>query len=384
MELKPQFKEFMASIRPTDPQKENWRSSSTILRNRLKADDDLKGIVVSTFLQGSVRRSTAVRPLGDKRPDVDIVVVTTLDRETESARDAMDRFVPFLDRWYKDKWRPQGRSFGIEMSLVDMDLVITALPSDENSRDFMARLYRSDAVQTLDTVEDVRSWRLNEEWHPSQPNAFGLNVNEVQIADAPRDRWQPNPLWLPDRDVDGWGRTHPLAQIQWTAAKNRANDGNYVDIVRAIKWWRQTNQDSLPKYPKGYPLEHMIGQVLKDGTTSIAQGLVQVFEAMRDEWAYHLILGTKPFLPDHGVPEHDVLKRLDLEHFKAFHKAASDAAETAREALESDDAQESANLWRGLLGLRFPLPGPQGGDRSKSGFTTPAQAAVPSTTGRFA
>lgn len=56
MELRPQFKEFLASIRPTDPQKENWRTGSTTLRSRLKQDDELKGIVVSTFLQGSVRR----------------------------------------------------------------------------------------------------------------------------------------------------------------------------------------------------------------------------------------------------------------------------------------------------------------------------------------
>ncbi len=383
MELRPQFKEFLAGIRPTEPQKENWRTGSTTLRNRLKQDDELKGIVVSTFLQGSVRRSTAVRPLGDKRPDVDIVVVTTIDRHTESARDAMDRFIPFLDKWYKGKWRPQGRSFGIEMSLIDMDLVITALPSDRTSRDFMARLYRSQAVETLDTLEETRNWRLNEDWRPSMPSAFGVE-QAVQVADAPREQWQPNPLWLPDRDVDGWGRTHPLAQIQWTAAKNRANDGNYVDIVRAMKWWRQTNSDALPKYPKGYPLEHMIGHVLQDGTGSIAQGLVQVFEAMRDEWAFLAAAGSKPRLPDHGVPEHDVLKRLDVADFKAFHKAASDAAQTAREALGSQDAQASADLWRELLGPRFPSPGPQGGDRSRTGFTAPAQAAVPPATGRFA
>jgi hypothetical protein len=384
MELKPQFRDFLASIRPTDAQKENWRSSSSTLRNRLQQDDDLKGIVVSTFLQGSVRRSTAVRPLGDKRPDVDIVVVTNLDSHIESARDAMDRFEPFLEKWYPGKWRPQGRSFGIEMSLVDMDLVITALPSGQNSRDFMTRLYRSQAVETLDTLEEARNWRLNEDWRPSAPSIFGSSTPEVQLTDAPRDKWQPNPLWLPDRDVNGWGRTHPLAQIQWTAAKNRANDGNYVDLVRAIKWWRQTNSDSLPKYPKGYPLEHMIGQVLHDGTNSIAQGLVQVFEMMRDTWAFYAASGTKPRLADHGVPEHDVLKRLDTADFRAFHTAASDAADTAREALGSDDAQESATLWRQLLGTRFPTPGPQGGDRARSGFTTPAQVAVPSTTSRFA
>lgn len=384
MELKPQFKEFLASIRPTEAQKENWRTSSSTLRDRLRQDDKLKNIVVSSFLQGSVRRSTAVRPLGDKRPDVDIVVVTNIDSNVESARDAMDRFIPFLDKWYPGKWRPQGRSFGIEMSLVDMDLVITAMPADRESRAFMERLYRSHAVETLATLEESRDWRLNEDWRLAQPNAFGEPVFGVLLEDAPREKWQPNPLWLPDREVDGWGRTHPLAQIQWTAAKNRANDGNYVDIVRAVKWWRQTNSDDLPKYPKGYPLEHMVGHVLNDGAVSIAQGLVQVFEAMRDHWAHLAATGTKPVLSDHGVPEHDVLRRLDAADFKAFHSAASNAAGIARVALECEDAQECAELWRKLLGSRFPLPGPQGGDRSRAGFTTPQKPAEPRTTGRFA
>ena len=326
-------------------------------RGRAGRDDHLNAIRLaegrSRFLHG--RRRTAwtvdmdgfgrcrerhhdrqrVGDIGDKRPDVDIVVVTNIDSTTESARDAMDRFIPFLEKWYPGKWRPQGRSFGIEMSLVDMDLVITALPTDQNSRDFMTRLYRSQAVETLDTLEEARSWRLNEDWRPFVPSPFGDSRQIIELADAPREKWQPNPLWLPDRDADGWGRTHPLAQIQWTAAKNRANDGNYVDIVRAIKWWRQTNSDSLPKYPKGYPLEHMIGHVLQDGTTSMAQGVVQVFESMRDNWALLAAASMKPRLSDHGVPEHDVLKRLDVDDFKAFHAAAASAAEAKDKSPEN-------------------------------------------------
>ncbi|MFV0929279.1 SMODS domain-containing nucleotidyltransferase [Pseudomonas palmensis] len=122
MELKPQFTEFLAGIRPTIRQQEDWKVGSKTLRNRLEADEKLKHIVVATFLQGSVRRSTAVRPLGEKRPDVDVVVVTNLDYNRLTPKEAMDLFEPFLERYYKGKWRPQGRSFGIELSYVDLDL----------------------------------------------------------------------------------------------------------------------------------------------------------------------------------------------------------------------------------------------------------------------
>ncbi|MDC0712683.1 hypothetical protein POL68_29750 [Stigmatella sp. ncwal1] len=40
----------------------------------------------------------------------------------------MNCFKPFLERHYKGKYRQQGRSFGIELSRVEMDLAITAAP----------------------------------------------------------------------------------------------------------------------------------------------------------------------------------------------------------------------------------------------------------------
>lgn len=379
MELRSQFIEFLREIRPTERQKEDWKGGSNTLRTRLSADRDLNEIVVATFLQGSIRRSTAIRPTGEKRPDVDIVVVTDIDYHETSPKKAMDKFEPFLERYYPGKWRPQGRSFGIELSYVDIDLVITALPTDPVSRRAMERLYRSKSVQTLDAVEEDSTWRLNENW---QPTPFGSQP--LAMDDAPVANWRPNPLFLPDRDAGEWGRTHPLAQIQWTAAKNRACNSHYTNIVRAMKWWRQQHADSLPRYPKGYPLEHMIGHALKDGTASVASGFVQVLETMRDTWRVEAMLGQVPELPDHGVPEHDVLKRLSAEDFTAFHTAISAAAGQAREALDSDDARKSGELWQKLFGTKFPLPGPNGGDRKQSFFTPPAQPAEPRRTDRFA
>lgn len=379
MELRPQFAEFLALIRPTDRQKEDWKTGASTLRSRLAADRDLSPMVVATFLQGSIRRSTAIRPTGDKRPDVDIVVVTDIDYDITTPQQAMDKFVPFLERHYPGKWRPQGRSFGIVLSYVDLDLVITALPKDPESRKAMTELYRSRSVLTNDSVEEDGSWRLNENW---KPPVFGETA--AQLNDKAASEWRPHPLFLPDRDVGKWGRTHPLAQIQWTAAKNRACNNHYVNIVRSMKWWKQQNAEDLPKYPKGYPLEHMIGNLLDDGTESMARGLVQILEGIRDTWAHAALTGQVPVLPDHGVPEHNVLARLSVEDFRAFHKAASEAATRARKALDSTEPTESAELWRTLLGDRFPIPGPRGGDRPTGIFATPDRPAQPQTTGRFA
>jgi len=404
MKLDAQFKEFLRQIRPTDPQQEAWRAAAKTLRDRLAADSDLKNVVVSTFLQGSIRRATAIRPLGEKRPDVDIVVVTNIDHEKVRPEDAMNLFVAFLDKHYKEKWRPQGRSFGITMSAVDMDLVITALPRPSGTirgitedasltaNSDIAAIYRSDAARSLDTLEDDMSWRLNAGWR--QRNVFDelgrrdpmLTESVTQVLDdAPPQGWKDNPLWLPDRDTKTWGRTHPLLQISWTAEKNRRTNLTYLNVVRIIKWWRLEKAEKLPKYPKGYPLEHMVGYLLEDGSDlTTAQGVVQVFEAFRDRWLSRARARDVPALADHGVAEHNVLARLSPEDFEAFVEIVNGFAALAREALEAEDAAVSGALWRRILGIRFPLPPPRGGDRVPAQFAAPPAVTTAARSDRFA
>ncbi|MEG5986994.1 SMODS domain-containing nucleotidyltransferase [Enterobacter kobei] len=381
MELQPQFNEFLANIRPTDTQKEDWKSGARTLRERLKSFEPLKEIVVSTFLQGSIRRSTAIRPLGDKRPDVDIVVVTNLDHTLMSPTDAMDLFIPFLDKYYPGKWETQGRSFGITLSYVELDLVITAIPESGAEKNHLEQLYKSESVLTVNSLEEQTDWRLNKSWSPN--TGWLSESSNAQVEDAPASEWKAHPLVLPDREKNEWGRTHPLAQIRWTAEKNRVCNGHYINLVRAVKWWRQQNSENLPKYPKGYPLEHLIGNALNNGTTSMGKGLVQLLDTFLCRWADIYSQKGKPCLPDHGVEEHDVMARLSTDDFCSFYEGIAGAAEIARNALASQDPQESAELWRKLFGAKFPLPGPQGGDRS-GGFTVPSKPAEPQKTGRFA
>ncbi|HDH7838896.1 hypothetical protein RZO85_28455 [Raoultella ornithinolytica] len=381
MELQPQFNKFLEDIRPTETQKGDWKSGARTLRERLKNFDPLKDIVISTFLQGSIRRSTAIRPRGDKRPDVDIVVVTNLDHIRMSPTEAMDLFIPFLNKYYPGKWVPQGRSFGITLSYVELDLVITAIPESGAEKNNLEQLYKSESVLTVNSLEEQIDWRLNKSWVPATGGLY--ETNRAQVEDAPASEWKAHPLVLPDREKNEWGLTHPLAQIKWTAEKNRVCNGHYINLVRAVKWWRQHNSENLPKYPKGYPLEHLIGNALDDGTTSMGKGLVQLMDTFLSRWSAIYNQKAKPRLPDHGVEEHDVMARLSAEDFCSFYECIAGAAEIARDALASQDPKESAELWRKLFGSRFPVPGPQGGDRN-GGFTAPSKPAEPQKTGRFA
>ena len=171
-----------------------------------------------------------------------------------------------MDKHYKGKWEKKGRSIGIEMSNVKMDVVIASAPSEEES-------YASDFLQGYSTLDDLPL--AQDEYSDSLLEFLGIKEGGPQ--------WKSGPLYIPDREAKVWQRTHPLEQIRWTTEKNKATDGHYVNIVRLVKWWWRTQHPDL-KYPKGYPLEHMIGECCPDGVTTLAQGFTETLEELTQRY----------------------------------------------------------------------------------------------------
>ena len=352
------FSDFLTGIRPTKPQRDDYKEGHKRLTERLNAEESLKPLLVSDFLQGSYRRSTAVRPRGDSRPDVDVIAVTRLDSSQVSAEDALDRFIPFLDKHYKDKWKKQGRSFGIELSKVELDLVVTSAP-DEAEEELLTseEITLSKSVEELSDGDrvDLAAMKSAEQRDPK--------LAQIRAA-LKRAGWQLSPLEIPDRDANTWQDTHPLAQIDWTVNKNAETNGHYVNVVKALKWWRKVNYET-PKYPKGYPLEHLIGQACPDGIESVAEGVVRTLETIRDDYQAYAALRQCACLKDHGV-EQDVFHRTTGEDFAQFHSQVKEGADIARRAYDEINQRESANGWINLFGDKFPKP-PDGGSNKSGG-----------------
>jgi len=366
MELPTYFSKFLKEIRPTQNQRDDCKKGHQTLRERLNNDDKLKSIVVSTFLQGSYRRATAVRPKGGKRSDVDIIVVTNLNKnDYPDPNKAMDIFVPFLKHYYGGKYKRQGRSFGIELSYVDLDLVITSAPSEAAKE-----IYESKAVMTDDTPEDVADWRLVKSWVPLLERG-AEDANLLMRKALIESEWKTEPLWIPNRDVGEWERTDPLEQIKWTCGKNARCNGHYVNVVKAIKWWQRVHHED--DRPKGYPLEHLVGVCCPDDIGSVAEGVMLTLEAIVENYKSDAESEQTPYLPDHGVLEHDVMARVSGEEFAQFYEHATEAAEIAREALDADTISVSAEKWRELFGGKFPKSSDDDsqGDSSKGPFIAP-------------
>lgn len=348
MELPSYFKDFLKEIRPTQNQRDEMKTGHTTLRDRLRNYESLKGIYVSDFLQGSYRRSTAVRPKADKRSDVDVIVVTNLHEDDYTPKQAMDLFKPFLDEYYKGKWEFQGRSMGISLSYVDLDLVITSAPSEAE-----AEKLQSKSVRYIGDVESAPDWILSRDWVPSEER-YSLAEQFYAKNASLINPWKLEPLRIPDRDANEWDDTHPLEQISRTTAKNRVCNAHYINVVKALKWWRRINTDNLPKYPKGYPLEHLIYDCCPDGIASVAQGVTLTLEEIVRKYEWYASNETTPFLPDHGVPNHNVFHRVTGEDFAEFYEGIKDAAQTARKALDEDNKSKSVEEWRKLFGNKFP------------------------------
>lgn len=373
------FNGFLRNIKLTESQIEDCKKGHSTLRELLHKDQDLKDIIVGSFLQGSYRRSTAVRPFEDmKKSDVDIIVVTKLDRIKVTPRQAMDFFKPFLDKYYKGKYKTMGRSWRIELSYVELDLVPTSASSEA-----VTELVKSASVQTDQTLEEACDWRLSLSWRPGE--ALGAMPHTEKSAD---EQWRKEPLWIPDREAQMWDKTHPLAQIAATQVKNANCNGHYINIVKCLKWWRMT-QRPKPQYPKSYPLEHLCYLNCSDGVESVAAGVTSALESIRNKYEADAISKRTPWIPDHGVPEHNVLKRVSGDDFAAFYQHIKEAAELSRRAYDTEDVRGSVILWRELFGNRFPEPPPKrdddgGGPPDKSGGYTPRKDVSIIGGGRFA
>lgn len=275
-----------------------------------------------------------------------------------TAAQALNRFIPFLEKYYKGNYEPQGRSWGIIDGAVELDLVPTSAPSEAVMKSY-ASLRESEYAVTvgLGSYAELRK----------------------TAALAESDAWKKEPLRIPDRDKSRWRDTHPIAQIEWTQDKNSRTDGRYVDVVRAFKWWRmRTTPDT---HPKSYPLEALIGSVCPDGISGIADGFVLSAESLLKTYAKDYAAQKVPTVCDVGVQNQNVLARVEPMEWIAFYESVAQMARVARYALDDSDRNSSIKRWQSIFGPEFP--GNDDGGGTKQYFQSPSGPASV-TPGRFA
>lgn len=332
--------------------KQELRNAYRELKNKLNSHIISKDII-SMFLQGSYARHTGVKPISkEDKIDVDLIVVTRFDYQKVTPKQALNAFIPFLEENYKGKYRIQGRSLGIKLGNCDIDLVPMALPNATvqrflvdafNNNAYTESFYRADS--TISTIK--RYAKVDGEW-------------------------KKEPLKIPDREAGKWDDTHPIAQIFWTQEMNERTNGEYIRMVRALKWWKKNfckGADTI----KSYPLEHFIGNSCCVGQNSLAALITGTLYNMA---SYGI---TKPYLPDRGVPQHDVFSRVTDSDYKNFIITIRDIYIKAKEALEEPNLYESSVKWKSIFGDLFPTY-----DNNGPKFTRRDESSSPTKPSRYA
>ena len=293
MTTQQQFLDMLAEIEPSDSTVSACSSAHETLRQGLADHEKFGDVHVETFLSGSYKRKTAIRPTsvgGDlQRPDVDIIAVTdhTKDDEPQVVLDAV--YEALVDAGYKNL-TVNRRSINVNMVTVDMDVV--------------------------PVIEDGDSYLI------------------------------------PDIHSKEWIRTNPPAHTRWTTDVNNDAGGRFKPLVKLFKWWRRVHLADQ-KRPKGFILECLVAKHMNYSETNYETLFATLLESIRDAYVGYVLIGAVPYLEDPGVPGNNVFSAVTVDEFKTFHAKVKEMAALARKAMGETDSDKALEFWRQVLSPRF-------------------------------
>lgn len=299
MTTQQQFLDFLAEIEPSASTVNACSSAHSTLRECLRTDATFSKLHVNTFLSGSYKRDTAIRPqkINEvlQRPDVDIIVVTnhTKDDDPHDVLNALEKAL--IDAGYKNI-KVNRRSIAVTLATVDMDVV----PVIESGNAYL----------------------------------------------------------IPDIELKSWLDTNPPAHTQWTIDVNRKAGGRFKPLVKLLKWWRRVH---LPdqRRPKGFILECLVEKHMSYSEANFEALFVSLLESICDAYQVYVDLGLVPFVEDPGVSGNNVFSNVTVDEFKTFFNKVKEMAAIARQAKNEDDADKALELWRKVFGKRFPASASQ-------------------------
>lgn len=300
-------------VRPSDDQMEFLRLKKDALEAHLRRDLPLRtGCAVSTWLQGSYKLHTLIRPVHKKDEyDVDLGLYVECGAAEE-------------ERWSPDALR----------------------------RDVQASVGAyTDVAGVLKGVEDPPKERCSRlkftrQFHIDVP-AYHFNTHTGLTRLATLSH--------------GWERSDPEQMVQWFQARLDGEERARVRrIVRYVKAWSAlTFADQANARPSSLLLTVLcvdaftarIGDGDLDDDDLLHQIVTAIHERLRAD--RHV---QNPVAYDQD-PD---INRLDDEGFQAFMTALARLADTARRACGTTDDAQATSIWAEAFDYLFPLPDVEG------------------------
>lgn len=297
------FNELITDITPSPTTDSRSASAHIAIRDALQADDQYKGLVIRTFLGGSYKRKTAIRPVtknGDtQRPDVDIYVVVQGSIWTKSPADLIDGLFSVLER---------NRS----------ELNITRLKRNRCS--------------------------------------IAISTNRADMDISPLlDRNSSGFYLIGNRNTDEWYETDPEAHTIWSAQVNKNASNRFNPMVKLMKW----NRREFPtknKHPKSIALEALVAEHMSTTETHYGQLIHDTFDSIIDTYSFNRLLGSCPNIGDPAIQNGNLLGGVSGDAFCAFYDKIKEFRDEAKKAIDAKNQEIATKHWRRIFGQRFPTP----------------------------
>jgi len=287
------FNKFLSNIEPSKSTVEYISSVQSNLRSYLKGHDKYRTVHNDTFLSGSYAKHTSIRPVkSDSKRDVDIIVVTNYDENTNSAVVLQELKDILKDKKTYDSAKIQSHSIGIELDRISIDVVPVIK-------------------------------------HPKNDNLYLIG----------------------DSSVGDWTLTDPKGHISWSSDVNKNSNGKYKPIVKIFKWWRHINCEPDKKYPKGITLEKIIADNLGDVSLNTEDLLIETMQNILSAYKENYInRNANPIIDDPStkVVGHDLLSSYTTYDFKAF------ILKLEEHLMLLNKNGTDNSTWRAILGDEFP------------------------------
>ncbi|HRP01173.1 MAG TPA: hypothetical protein PLE30_00840 [Candidatus Kapabacteria bacterium] len=241
-------------------------------------------------------------------------------------------------------FRPQG-SF-------EMDTIINPINSDD-SYDIDHGVYFLSDIEPEIKPSTLKSWIFNVLENHTKNVSNKKNCIRVAYAvssDLPTYHIDIPVYWQKKEETPklasslGWKESDPLQFVDWFNDMNKETKNQLIRITRNFKWWARNLNGSMPS---GIILTVLAAyNYHKDERDDISfyQTLNSIFCSLSEDFS--CFRPTIPTDEDLFKGYSDTNKEYFLERLKGFLKKSN-------EALETEDIEESANLWNNIFGDKF-------------------------------
>lgn len=314
MLLKDSFENFLSSKVNLDQTRfDRIVSAHNSIRDRLEADGKIQERLVGFYLQGSYALRTVSRPHSDD-VEYDVDVVGAFD-----FRDKHGRLITgpaALDWLYRH-----------------INSINLYEGKTEKRRSCVRIHYQSDGAR----------------FH-------------VDVVPAHRPDTTEGPIRIPP----DWDQSNPRGYKRWFQGRKDEHCKRVKHLVRLLKYWRNL-QCEADWGPNSMVLTTLVGQhTPADGDyKSLDDALVQTMTSMDElfQGQWHT-----PEVLNPSLQGEDLARNWSQSDFKRFRRLFRRATETAQDAIESEDEEESIELWNTpeLFDGKFPKTTRGLGQREKA------------------